>query len=49
MNFAKALPRASVSPHEVETFKTIAIFCGIGLLVSLLLVNCGLDLSCSAF
>jgi hypothetical protein len=34
---AKALSRASGTQVDVETLKTIVIFCGVGLLVSLLL------------
>jgi hypothetical protein len=34
---------------EVETLKTIAIFCGVGLVVSLLLATNGLDLSAGFF
>jgi hypothetical protein len=46
---AKALYRASGTKVEVETLKTIAMFCGVGLLVSLLLATYGLDLSVGFF
>jgi hypothetical protein len=36
---ARALSRASGTQVDVETLKTIAIFCGVGLLVSLLLAS----------
>jgi hypothetical protein len=42
---AKALSRVSGTEVGVESLKTVAIFCGVGLLVSLLLVTYGLDLS----
>jgi hypothetical protein len=42
---AKALSRISGTQVEVETLKTIAMFCGVGLTVSLLLASYGLDLS----
>jgi hypothetical protein len=42
---ARVLSRASGSGVDVETFKTIAIFCGVGLFVSLLLLVYGQDLS----
>jgi hypothetical protein len=34
---------------EIETLKTIIIFCGVGLVVSLLLVINGLDMSAGFF
>jgi hypothetical protein len=46
---AKVLSRASGMEVEVETLKTIAMFCGVGLLVSLLFVTYGLDLSAGFF
>jgi len=46
---AKALFRASGTEVEVETLKTIAIFCGVGLLVSLLFATYGLDVSAGFF
>jgi hypothetical protein len=42
---AKVLSRASGIEVDVETLKTIAIFCGVGLVVSLLLATSGLDMS----
>jgi hypothetical protein len=46
---AKILSRASRTEVEVETLKTIAMFCGVGLLVSLLFATYGLDLSVGFF
>jgi hypothetical protein len=45
----KALSHASGMEVEVETLKTIAMFCGVGLLVSLLFATYGLDLSTGFF
>jgi hypothetical protein len=43
---AKALGRAFPGVQvDVETLKTLAMFCGVGLLVSLLLATWGLDMS----
>jgi hypothetical protein len=42
---ARALSLATGTDVDVETIKTVAMFCGVGLLVSLLLVTYGLDLS----
>ena len=42
---ARVLSRVSGTEVEVETLKTIAMFCGVGLFVSLLLARYGLDLS----
>jgi hypothetical protein len=42
---AKALSRVSGTQVDVETLKTIVMFCGVGLTVSLLLASYGLDLS----
>jgi hypothetical protein len=36
---ASALSRASATQIDVETLKTIVIFCGVGLVVSLLLAG----------
>jgi hypothetical protein len=44
-----ALSRASATQLDVETLKTIAMFCGAGLVVSLLLATGGLDLSAGFF
>lgn len=41
---AQILSRAVQSAGEFDTLKRIAIFCGIGLLVSLVSVTFGLDL-----
>ncbi|WP_197086778.1 hypothetical protein [Bradyrhizobium sp. LTSPM299] len=46
---AKALFRVSHIDGDVETFKTLVIFCGVGLLVSLLFASYGLDLSAGFF
>ncbi len=43
---SRAFPATSV---EVENLKIIALFCGMGLLVSLLLATAGLDLSAGFF
>jgi hypothetical protein len=43
--FAKAISRAFPSTSdENETLKQIALFCAAGLLVSVLLLACGVDL-----
>jgi hypothetical protein len=46
---AKAISRVSGTQVDIETLKTIAIFCGAGLTVSLLLASLGLDLSAGFF
>ena len=48
---ARAFLRASkiLSQTDTETLKTIAIFCGIGLLISLLFVIHGVDLGPGLF
>ena len=46
---AKAISRTPVRPVEVETLKTIVMFCAVGLLVSLLFAAYGLDLSAALF
>jgi hypothetical protein len=43
--FAKVLTRVSGTKVDVETLKTIAMFCGVGLTVSLLVASYGVDLS----
>jgi hypothetical protein len=43
--FANALSRASGINVDVETIKTLVIFCGAGLAVSLICASYGLDLS----
>jgi hypothetical protein len=42
---AKVLTRVSGIQVDVETLKTIAMFCGVGLTVSLLLASYGVDLN----
>jgi hypothetical protein len=42
---AKALSRVPETQVDVETLKTIVIFCGVGLTLSLILASYGLDLS----
>ena len=42
---ARALSRVTGTQTDVETIKTLAIFCGVGLTVSLILASYGLDLS----
>jgi hypothetical protein len=46
---ARALPRASGTPVDVETLKAIVMFCGAGLVVSLLLATNGLDMNAGFF
>jgi hypothetical protein len=47
---AKVLSRAFPDTHvEIDVFKQLALFCGAGLLVSLLLMTYGLDLSAGFF
>jgi hypothetical protein len=46
---ARVLSRVSGTQLEVETLKIIAIFCGVGLFVSLLFASYGLDLSAGFF
>ena len=45
LTIAKALSRISEISVDVETLKTIIIFCAIGLTVSLICMTYGLDLS----
>jgi hypothetical protein len=42
---ARVLSRATGTEIDVETLKTIALFCGAGLVVSLLLATYGLDVT----
>jgi hypothetical protein len=42
---ARVLSRATGTDVDVEIVKMLAIFCGAGLLISLLLATYGLDLS----
>ena len=46
---AKVLSRVTGTQIEIETLKTIAMFCGVGLFVSLLFATYGLDLSAGFF
>lgn len=46
---ARMLSPVSYSQPEIETLGTIAVFCGIGLVVSLLLITRGLDMSAGFF
>ena len=46
---ARVLSRASGTEVDVETIKTLVMFCGVGLTVSLLLASYGLDLSAGFF
>jgi hypothetical protein len=46
---ARVLSRVSGTPVDVEILKTIVMFCGVGLFVSLLLATYGLDLSAGFF
>ena len=43
---SRAFPRSRI---DVEILKTIAMFCGVGLVVSLLLATRGLDMSAGFF
>jgi hypothetical protein len=42
---AKVISRARETQSDVEIFQTVALFCGIGLVASLLLLIGGLDIS----
>jgi hypothetical protein len=44
--FVNAIP--AISP-DVEILKTVAVFCGVGLVVSLILASYGLDLGADFF
>jgi len=46
---ARALSRAFITVNEVEVLKQLALFCGAGLLVSLLMPTYGIDLSPGLF
>jgi hypothetical protein len=46
---AHALSRVFVTVNEVEVLKQLALFCGAGLLVSLLALSYGVDLSPAFF
>lgn len=45
----RLLARRAQSHPEVEVLKQIALFCGAGLLVSLLMISYGVDLSFGFF
>jgi hypothetical protein len=45
-NISRAIPEQS---HDVETVKTVAMFCGVGMVVSLFLATRGLDMSVGFF
>jgi hypothetical protein len=42
---ARVLSRASGTDVDVETIKTLVMFCGLGLTVSMMLASYGVDLS----
>jgi len=46
---ARVLSRASGTDVDVEALKTVVMFCGVGLFVSLLLATNGLDMSAGFF
>jgi hypothetical protein len=46
---ARALSRVTRTQGDIETIKILAIFCGVGLTVSLILASYGLDLSAGFF
>ena len=46
---AKVISRTRETQSDLETLKTVALFCGVGLVVSLLLLIGGVDLSAAAF
>jgi hypothetical protein len=46
---ARMLSRTSGAQIDIETLKTLAMFCGVGLTVSLLMASYGLDLSAGFF
>ena len=46
---ARILSRASGTQVDLETLKTIFMFCGVGLTVSLLFASNGLDMSVGFF
>ena len=45
----KVISRARETQSDIEIFQTVALFCGVGLVVSLLLLIGGLDLSAASF
>ena len=46
---AKAISRARDTQSDVEIFQTVALFCGVGRVASLMLLIGGLDLSAAYF
>ena len=42
---ANMLSRTLRIASEIDTLEQIAIFCAVGLVVSLIVINCGVDLS----
>jgi hypothetical protein len=46
---AKALSHVTGTQVEIDDLKSVFIFCGVGLLISLLLACCGLDLGAEFF
>ena len=46
---AKVISRARDTQSDVEIFQTVALFCGVGLVASLMLLIGGLDLSAAYF
>ena len=46
---ARMLSRASGTEVDVETLKTLIMFCGVGLTVSMMLASYGVDLSAGFF
>jgi hypothetical protein len=46
---ARALSSASGTDVDFEILKTVAMFAGVGLFVSLLFASCGLDLGAGSF
>jgi hypothetical protein len=42
---ARVLSRASGTDVDVETIKTLVMFCGVGLTVSMMIASYGVDLS----
>jgi hypothetical protein len=45
VTIARVLARASGTEVDVETIKTLVMFCGVGLTVSMILASYGVDLS----
>jgi hypothetical protein len=46
---ARALSGVTVTQVDIETLKTLAMFCGVGLTVSLMVASYGVDLSAGFF